>query len=514
MANSDTKSRTPPPPELGEIASTGDGRDITSGFIDELAQPGDPKLLSSTGRLNAYAVVLRDDQVKSTLQQRRLAVVAEPCEVIPGGDGPRDREAAEFLEAELTRIGWDRVSEKMLFAVFYGFAVGEVLWEIRDGRVGIKAIKVRNRRRFRFEKDGRLRLVTRDQPAGRVLPERKFWVFSCGADNDDEPYGLGLGYFLYWPAWFKRNGLKSWLKGLDKTARPTAVGKYPAGASQDDIKKLLEALQAMANDTGLAIPEAMELELKQAARTGTHDYDTLYGRMDAAIAKIVLSQTMTTDDGASLSQARVHSDVKLDVIKADADLQSESFTCSVARWITEWNFPGAATPIVRRRVEQPEDLTAAAERDEKLTAIGYKPNEERVRETYGEGYEAAALPASNEPQSDPAFAEGCEKCGSADFGIAEEDAIDGLARFALADDGWVEQMGPVLRPVLDAIEAAETLEEVGERLDALTPILAEMDNSALVTKLAQAAFTARIAGQIGADGDDITEPEGAPDDAP
>ena len=43
----------------------------------------------------------------------------------------------------------------------------------------------------------------------------------------------------------------------------------------------------------------MTIELIEAARSGTADYEALYERMDKAIAKVVLSQTMTTEDGAS-----------------------------------------------------------------------------------------------------------------------------------------------------------------------------------------------------------------------
>jgi hypothetical protein len=53
--------------------------------------------------------------------------------------------------------------------------------------------------------------------------------------------------------------------------------------------------------------------------------------MDECIAKVVLSQTMTTQDGSSLSQAQVHAGVKLEVVKSDADLLSDSFNAGPAR---------------------------------------------------------------------------------------------------------------------------------------------------------------------------------------
>ena len=75
----------------------------------------------------------------------------------------------------------------------------------------IDKIKVRDRQRFGFDGFGNLRLKTFAQPDGELLPDRKFWNFSTGADHDDEPYGLGLAHWLYWPVFFKRAGIQYWM---------------------------------------------------------------------------------------------------------------------------------------------------------------------------------------------------------------------------------------------------------------------------------------------------------------
>jgi phage gp29-like protein len=392
-------------------------------------------------------------------------------------------------------IRFDRVTEKMLFGIHYGYAVAEIIWKIEGGLVGIDSIRVRDRLRFRFDREGRLRLLTTAHPEGELMPDAKFWTYNCGADNDDEFYGEGLGYALYWPVWFKREGLRSWLQGLDKTARPTAVGKFPNGATPEDVEKLLETLRAYASDTGIALPEAMSMELLEAKRTGTADYNTLYGRMDAAIAKIVLSQTMTTDSSASglgSNQADVHADVKLDVVKADADLLSESFNETVARWITEWNFPGAATPVFGRQVEEPEDLDAASERDERLYGMGFRPTPDRISEIYGEGYEQFERSAAP-----PAVPPAGETGDFAEAHTHDQDEVDALTELALGD--WQALMEPMVSPIRDLVERASSYEEVR---DGLIGLLGEMDDEALTTNLAQAGFNVRLAAEIGAIGED------------
>lgn len=124
---------------------------------------------------------------------------------------------------------------------------------------------------------------------------------------------------------------------------PTAAAKLPPGQAKDPIErdKALAALDAIQTDSGIVVPDNIVIELIEAARSGTADYDVLCQRMDKAISKVILSQTMTTDDGSSRSQAEVHQGVARSVIKSDADLVCESLNQQVIKWLTEWNFPNA-----------------------------------------------------------------------------------------------------------------------------------------------------------------------------
>ena len=56
-------------------------------------------------------------------------------------------------------------------------------------------------------------------------------------------------------------------------------------------------------------------------------------------------------------KADVQNSVRQELIKADADLLCESFNRGPARWLTEWNYPGAASPRVFRLTEPEEDLS-------------------------------------------------------------------------------------------------------------------------------------------------------------
>jgi phage gp29-like protein len=383
-------------PVFDEVATTEDGRDITLGYVDglQLLPTTDPIQKARGFDLRVYAETRRDDQVQTALQQRKLALIGKEWNVLAGGNKRQDKAAADFITEQLGNIAFDRSNEKMLgTGLFYGHAAAECLWA-RDGRfIALSDIKVKNVRRFGFAPSGELRLLTSAQPMGEAVPERKFWAFSTGADDDDSPYGLGLAHWLYWPTFFKRNDIKFWLIFLEKFGMPTGVGKYPAGALQSEKERLLHALSAIQTDSGVIIPEGMTIELLEAARSGSADYTALYDRMNAAISKVILGHTGATDSTAGkLGGDDMASEVRSDLIAADADLICSSFNRSVVKWLCEWNFPGAALPKVWREVEEPEDLKSRADRDKVLFDMGYKPTLKYVTETYDGEFEVVEPP--------------------------------------------------------------------------------------------------------------------------
>ncbi len=380
-------SKSPPLPDFRELSASGNGTDISRAFGPHmgLLPPQDSVLQGRGGDYATYEDILRDDQVAATFQQRRLAATSSEWGVRPGAGDRHSLAAAELLRQTLEGIGWDNITDKMLYGLFYGYAVAECLWE-RDGRrVGLAAIKVRKQRRFAFGEDGKPKLLTLEDGRGKSLPARKFWHFRTGADNDDEPYGLGLAHWLYWPVYFKRNGIKLWLIFMDKFGMPTAKGTYPPNASEVEKRRLLSALGAIQTDSAIIVPDGMEVELIEAARNGHTSHEQFLDRMNAAIAKVVLSQTLTTEAAGGQYKSDIQMAVRNEVVRADVDLINDSFNQSVARWLTAWNFPGATPPKVWRR---PIDgLRPRAERDKILFDMGYRPTPEYIRKTYGEGWE-------------------------------------------------------------------------------------------------------------------------------
>jgi phage gp29-like protein len=290
-----------------------------------------------------------------------------------------------------------------------------------------------------------LRLLTKGAPLdGVAIPAAKMIVHRHGGLYED-PWGLGLGNRLFWPAWFKRQGIGFWLSALEKFGQPTAVGKYPAGATKAQQDTLLQALQAVASEAGVIIPEGMVIELLEAKRSGQFDaYESLARYMDGDITQVVLGEELTTSAGDQGSRAlgQVHNGVRLEITKADADRLSDTLNASLVRWIVDFNRPESAQsqgyPKLWWDISVPEDLAARADRDTKVYQLGYRPTPEYVASTYGEGWlPRDAGPAPGTPPAPGAqFAEGWDRK---------------LARLA------ARRSAPTLPPADDPRDAADLL---------------------------------------------------------
>jgi phage gp29-like protein len=449
-----------------------------------------------------YDELERDGQVFATLQTRRLALLGRRWEVDPADDTPAAARAAEMVGAALSSLGVERLAEALFDALLKGLAIVELIWEPADGLVLPVVAKARDPRRFAFraEPDSRgrigypLRLLTRTQPLeGEPVPERKFVVHRVGARYDN-PWGLGLGHRLFWPVFFKRQGVAFWLSGLEKFGQPTALGRYPNGTPEAEQKKLLAALQAIATDAGVAVPEGMVIELLEAKRSGTFDaYEGLARYMDEDIAKMILGQTLTTQVGASGSRAlgEVHNDVRLEITKGDADLLSATLNATLVRWIVEVNMPGAPPPRLWWDVSEPDDLTAASERDERLLRIGYRPSAQRIADVYGEGYEPVTQPAPPPDGLARLFAERGVRTAprrtmppAAPRDVADE-LTDQLA-------GMLDGEDPMIRAIEALVARAGSLQEVA---DQLAGILGEARDERLAELMAQALIVANLTGR-------------------
>ena len=394
-------------PDTGEIISrSGETFLIPGAWLKRIAGNEDKILARSGGSgLALYDDLLDDDVAMSCFQQRRLAVISREWEVAAGDDkDPRSVEAANHLRENLKSIAFDRICEKMLYAIWHGYAVAEGLFELGpDMKYRLADIVVPDRKHFGFTLEGELRFRPGFTLAGEQLPPNRFWTLRTGASHDFAFYGVGLGHWCYWPIWFKRNVIKFWALYLEKLGYPTVLGEQDDNWTDNEKKSFLSTLVAIGRDRAVKVPSGAsgKIQLMESSRSGagTSSYLDFVTEQNEALMRVILGQTSTTKatpQGLNGKGAEVHADVKHEIVKADSDLLCESFNLTFPRWLTRWNFgEDVAPPRVYRVLDEVEDVDKIAERDVKLKSLGIVRTDESIEEVYGPGYER------REPETPP-----------------------------------------------------------------------------------------------------------------
>lgn len=495
MADEEKKEQKP---NTDEIATSSKDLDIFAGWLNRLENPDPTLRTESQGKgLKLYDEVDRDPHAGAVLQSRYLSVVGKEWEVLPGDESAQGQDIADFVKDAFLNTNFDQARQELLQAILYGFYVAEVIWVVRDGDIVPQRIRAKHPRRFSFSMDRELRLLTpQGMIEGEPVPDRKFIRFTYG--SSDNPYGKGLGQKLWWPVWFKKNGIKFWLIFLEKFGMPTAVGKYPPGTPPEQQKALLDAIDAIQNETGVKIPDTMAIDLLEAARSGKGTYETLCEYMDRQCSKAVLGQTATTEGTpGKLGNEDAQNETRQDIVEADAGLLDECLNNTLVRWIVDYNFPGVtAYPKLHTRTEAEKDLKPLAERDKTLTRdIGLPVAKSYFYQTYGipvpeKGEEVVAPPAQGHTLDRPA--NGAE---FADQGFSQEH-IDDLSSQGAKDAH--EAISALVQPVLDMIEGARSFEEIGEKIYELYP---DLDTGDFQDLLARAMFASSLTGYAGASDD-------------
>ena len=468
-----TLQRAPARPPGGEIAASSIGNRLAP-YIGELpAHPRLPARYADSWRdeieaLRIYRDTLKDERCQAALDQRLDAAISRPWEVEPGGDDERDKAAAEDLKMQLEAIDFDATCRQLLHGVWYGYAVAEAIWSRDEGRIVLADLIVRAPDRFRWSPEGEPLLRTERTPLGEAVPPGKFVVLARPGEHGDLPHGRGIARWCFWPVWLKRNGLRFWAVSLEKFGAPTVVGKYSPNATSEEKARLLELVQAYATSLGITLPEGQEIEIVESARRAGGDFKEFVGYLDRMVTTTILGQSSTTDQGPWRGTAEVQKDVRDETVAADCRLLDSALNATIARWLTAWNFPGAAVPRIRRDTSPPEDLDARATREEVIArTTGLRPTMAHVTGHYGGEWEVAPAPATapGQPGESPM---GGERAMLARASARSED--DEIARLAAEAVGLA---APASEAMVDAVRAlvdrAQSLDEVSVGLLELSP---------------------------------------------
>ncbi len=455
----------------------------------------------------AQEIERRDAHYGSVLSTRKAAVESLDMVVKPGGEDDQAQEIAAAIKTDIVENpAILDLLKNSLDALGKGFAVNEIIWDTSE-RVWKPARYLwRDQRWFKYdEKDGRT-LLLRDPRGTDATPLKpyKFVVHEPLLRSGPQILG-GLAYTALFLWLVKSYDVTSWAAFVDRYGYPVRLGKYGRKATKDDIATLKRAVAAIGSDVGAVIPDSMLIDIVESSNksASAQVYERLAKWCDSQLSKLVLGQTMTTDDGSSRSQAEVHNEVRQDIVAADAVQLSRTLNRDVVRPYVLFNFgPQEHYPRVLLQQIETQDVKIVVESVEKLGPMGLKVRADEIRSMLGlsrpedddETIGGVAIESKDDQESDTDDATNAALAlNSQGIELVEEDLVT-----EAEEADFVEITGDIEAVLGKALAASSTYAEFTRQLETLT---AEWPADRTAELMAVATFKARILGMEEFDSD-------------
>lgn len=306
----------------------------------------------------------RDHQWATALQTRKMAVAGTDPEVEPGDDSARGEEIAEEFRKQVVEQEWFAdLAFDLMDAISKSYSVVQPLWDTSERQWNYKGFQWEDPRHFVFDRATlrELRLKTQDgNDEGAPLRPGAFVVHYPKLKTGVRIRG-GLGFLGIIAHVAKSFTLADWLAFCEVYGMPLRYAEYdPATMTQSEIDALKIAIARVGHDAAALIPKGAKFEVLDARRppaNGKNVFEGLANYWDAQTSKVVLGQTMTTDDGSSKSQAEVHEGVAVKIARGDARSLRGTMRAGIIKPWVYFNYgPDAPVPSIRWPVEPPEDL--------------------------------------------------------------------------------------------------------------------------------------------------------------
>jgi len=448
----------------------------------------------------------RDLHYASVLGTRKLALSGLDVRVDSLTDDARDVAIADAVRLMIEGPDFDEMVSDLTDALGKGYSVSEIIWD-RSGRTWTPAqLEHRDPRFFRFDRDtGRqLRLLDDADPANGIpLPPYKF-ITHLPKLRTGLPIRGGLARLAAVGYMCKAWSWKDWMAFADIFGLPMRVGRYGPSASKDDVAKLMSAVANLGSDAAAVMPESTRIDFEAAPNTaGAADFfEKLANWWDKQVSKGVLGQTMTADDGSSHSQAKVHNEVRLDLLKADAKALQTTLNRDLIRPFVDLNFGPGRYPQLVVVVPEPEDIKLLVDSLTSLVPLGLEVEQSVVRDKLGLPDPAkgavllrapAAAPAPEPPPRAEDRAAALNRAANREAEPRFDDREDQLAALLASEADPL--VGELVAEIRDLVDGATSLEEIRAGLDRITP---DLDTTRLAGVMQYALAAAGIAGMYDA----------------
>ncbi len=171
---------------------------------------------------------------------------------------------------------------------------------------------------------------------------------------------------------------------------PLRLGKYDPASTPADRENLVQAVRNLGTDAAGIISKNTEIQFVEATNRSSgnsNPFQVLADFCNREMSKAILGQTLTSDttgSKGSYAAAKVHDQVRRELVVADAQSLAQTLREQLLRPLVGFNFGwDKPVPWFRFRYEEGEDLKTLSEVYANLANMGMPLSLEHVAERFG-----------------------------------------------------------------------------------------------------------------------------------
>jgi phage gp29-like protein len=371
---------------------------IRSPYRDSQASSINPRRLGTllsnadNGDTDAYFTLAQEIEERyphydAVLRGRKQAVSGSEIAVCASTDKRRDQKVADAVRALIGQPQFETLVFDLLDGLGKGISFVEIGWKTDANTWTPATYSWREQRHFAWDPETlSVPLLRTDaHPNGEPLAPYKWAVHAPQLrSGPSRRGGLARSAVTLWM--LQSFSIRDLMAFLEQYGMPIRVGTYDDNATPEQQAVLATAITNMGTDAGCTIPKSMAITLvERKGGAGANDsFLPFVNWLNSECSKLVLGQTMTTENGASMSQAEVHERKELTLTRADARAVCATIERDIITPFVRLNYgPDVEVPSLEYVIRTPAEQTAYMTNVKAFVELGGEVEQSVVRDRLG-----------------------------------------------------------------------------------------------------------------------------------
>lgn len=280
-----------------------------------------------------YRDAMVDLHLSGCIEQRKGFVMSRSFKLVDTS-GNENEEARHFLE----QSWFKQLLKYALDSTYWGHSLIELgdITTDGDGCICYDGVKLIPRKHVIPEYGRVVTDLGQDWTSGIDYrqPPYSDWLIEAGLPDD-----LGLLLKAATQTIPKKNMLAFWDTFGEIFGMPMRIARTTS-RDEKEKAKLMDMLNKAGNSLSMVASTETEIEFVESSRGDAHNvYDKRIDRANSELSKLIIGQTMTIEDGSSLSQSQTHLTVFENLVESDRDMLRDIVNNQLLPRMAKHGFP-------------------------------------------------------------------------------------------------------------------------------------------------------------------------------